>query len=127
VLKSVDSALAFHTMLFELVTRLARDGIVVSSLHCDWSSFGSWALEAQRGLEAEAYAHALLDQKWDSSGPEVFRVSWDGRERVVATSKASTPPLSSPGPWTSEPGSTFDDPESGMLFAEARLKSWYRR
>lgn len=105
---SKDAAV-FISKLAEMAYRLANREIVVSSLHADWSSFGSWELQAQRGTEAARYAEAIL--KLDSAhapGPEVIRVCWDGREGVLTVQTSPTGFLSTPVDWKEECSKNFD-------------------
>jgi hypothetical protein len=95
-------------------------------LHCEWGSFGSWSLEAQKGAAADAYGEALLAEQWDTPGPSVLRVWWDGKERLLTIEKAPTPPLSSPGPWTRQVDETFEDSKAAMDFVENYLGRWAR-
>jgi hypothetical protein len=76
--RSSQSAVSFVNKLAELTNHLAAKDIVVSSLHADWSAFGSWELQAQKGEEAERYGQALLGPNpTQAIGPEVVRVCWD--------------------------------------------------
>ena len=122
--QSVQSAQRFIRRLTELADRLAQRDIVVASLHCEWGSMGSWMLHAQKGADADAYGEALNAQRWDTRGPEVLRVSWDGRERLLTIESAPTPPMSSPGPWTRQRDEAFDDVEGAIRFVEEHLARW---
>jgi len=83
-MRSSKSAADFVRELAELTYRLAAKDIVVSSLHADWSSFGCWQLQAQRGSEAERYAEGLRSSDpLRAVGPEVVRVFWDGRDHIL--------------------------------------------
>ena len=125
--ESAESARRFVQELSGLALRLAGRNLVVSSLHCDWGSFGSWTLEVERGAAADAYGEALLAKQWDTDGPEVLRVWWDGREKVLTIESAPTPPLSSPGPWTRQiDNQAFDDSAAAMRFVEEHLGRWAR-
>ena len=123
---SAQSANRFIQRLSALAGRLADREIVVSSLHCDWSSFGSWVLQVQRGRAADVYGEALLANRWDTPGPEVLRVSWDGRERLLTIENAPTPPLSSPGPWTRLMDRAFDDAKDAIRFVDEHVSEWAR-
>lgn len=125
--ESAESAKRFMQQLFDFAMRLAEEeDVVVASLHCDWRSFGSWTIEAQKGAAADAYAAALRAERWDTRGPDVVRVSWDGRERLLTIEKASTPPLSSPGPWTRHVDKTFDHSEAALDFVTQYVGRWAR-
>lgn len=56
--RASDDAAKFNGTLAQLSERLAANDIVVSRLHADWSSFGSWELQVQRGSEADRYHEA---------------------------------------------------------------------
>jgi hypothetical protein len=45
----VERALAYVRSLAALTEQLAKHDIMVRRLHCDWSSFGSWIVEAASG------------------------------------------------------------------------------
>jgi hypothetical protein len=124
--ESAESANRFVQDLSALAGRLAAIDVVVSSLHCDWASFGSWKLEVQKGRAADTYGEALLASQWDTAGPEVIRIYWDRRERVLTIENAPTPPLSSPGPWTRQTEQAFGDSETAVRFVEDHLQRWTR-
>ena len=122
--RSAQSARNFVQQLTGLALRLAERDIVVASLHCDWGSFGSWMLQAQKGPAADAYGDALRAERWDTPGPDVVRAWWDGRERLLTIETAPTPPLSSPGPWTRQDDRAFDDRETAIQWLEDHLGRW---
>lgn len=107
--ESPKGSAAFIRKLAEMAYRMAAKEIVVSSLHAEWSSFGSWELQAQRGTEAARYAKAIL--KMDSTnppGPEVIRVLWDGREGVLTVQTSPTRFLCAPVDWKEECSKGFE-------------------
>jgi hypothetical protein len=105
---SKDAA-AFIRKLAEVAYRLAAREIVVSSLHADWSSFGSWELQAQRSTEATRYAEAILNlDPTRAPGPEVIRVCWDGREGILSVQTSPTRFLCAPNDWKEECSKGFD-------------------
>lgn len=122
--QSAQEAFQFIERLYGLASRLTERDIVVVALDCQWRSFGSWTLEVQKGPAADAYAKALLSKQWDTSGPEVRRVSWDGREGLLTIEAAPTPPLSSPGPWTRELDKAFHSRQEVLPFVEDYLRRW---
>jgi hypothetical protein len=122
--ESAQEAKRFVEGLWELTSRLARRDIVVASLLCDWGTFGSWTVEAQRAEDADRYGVGLLAERWDTPGPHVLRATWDGKERLLMIESAPTPPLSSPGPWTTEVEKFLDDSEAAMRFVEEYLERW---
>jgi hypothetical protein len=85
----VAHALGFVRNLAALAERLATRNIVVRSLHCDWSAFGSWTLDASRGDAEAKRSPAIRLHAFDETGPEVCRAIWDGKERQL--SMGSTP------------------------------------
>jgi hypothetical protein len=121
---SADSANRLISRVAALAQWLAERDVVVASLRCDWASFGSWSLQAQKGRAADAYGDALKAKRCDASGPEVLRASWDGRERLLTIEHASTPPLSSPGPWKRETERKFGDFEAAVCFVEEHIARW---
>jgi hypothetical protein len=121
---STESADRFIRQLADLAHRLASRDIVVASLHCDWGSFGSWSMQAQKGTSADAYAEALLAKRWKTNGPSVARATWYGREKILQIETAPTPPLTSPGPWKREMERAFDDSEGAIRFVEEYLWRW---
>src|SRR5262245_7509743 len=111
---SAEHANRFLQELAALASRLADRNVVISRLQCEWAHFGSWVLEAQKGAVADAYGEALLAEKWDTSGPEVLRVSWDGRERFLTIQKGLTAPLSNPVDWTLQTEQAFEDASAAI-------------
>jgi ATP-dependent Clp protease ATP-binding subunit ClpA len=122
-----DSARAFLRELFDLAERLSDAGLVIASLHCDWASFGSWTLQAQRAEAAEAYDDALRGGRTDVAGPEVIEVAWDGKEQLLTFETAPTPPLSAPGPWRQVATEGCADRPASIRFAEDYLRDWSSR
>ncbi len=121
---STRHASDFVHRLLSLADRLAEKDIVVASLHCDWGAFGSWMLEVQNGLAADAYAKALHAERWDTPGPHVLRAVWDGRDRILVIESAPTPPLSAPRSWTTKLERTFEDIDAAVLFVEDQIVQW---
>jgi hypothetical protein len=101
--RSSQNAAAFVRRLAELTDRLAAKDIVVSSLHADWSGFGSWELQAQQGAQAERYRTGLLSSDPSRAvGPEVLRVFWDGRDGILTVETSPTRFCSAPNEWKEE-------------------------
>jgi len=114
--RSSQSAANFVHRLAELTNRLAAKDIVVSSLHADWSAFGSWELQAQRGAEAERYAQALIGPNpTQAFGPEVVRFCWDGRDGILIVDASPTRFCSAPNEWKEECSKGFDKAGDGLL------------
>ena len=85
----VAHALDFVRNFAALAERLATRNIVVRSLHCDWSAFGSWTLDASRGDAEAKRSAAIRRHAFNEAGPEVCRAMWDGKDRQL--SMGSTP------------------------------------
>jgi hypothetical protein len=115
-MRSSKSAADFVRQLAELTYRLAAKDIVVSSLHADWSSFGCWQLQAQRGSDAERYAEGLRSSNpLRAVGPEVVRVFWDGRDHILSVEASPTRFCSAPNEWKRECDKAFDAAGDGLL------------
>ena len=67
--RSSKAAVDFIDNLCGLARRLATKDLVVSQLHCDWRSFGSWTFEVQRGPAADAYADGCFDAATMQTAP----------------------------------------------------------
>jgi hypothetical protein len=125
--RSSQEAADFIRHLTELAYRLTAKGIVVSTLHADWSHFGCWTLEAQRGTEAERYEESIMTSlrspnPVEADGPEVVRVLWDGREGILTIEASPTRFLSGPHEWKRECEKGFDKAGDDILrFAEDYL------
>ncbi len=98
-MSSSKDAYEFNMKLFRLAESLSKNDIVVSVFRSEWAHFGSWVLEFQKGADADTYSDALLNKKYDTWGPIVLRVTWDGREEFLDIEEAKTPPLSGPNEW----------------------------
>jgi|SRR6185295_5283466 len=102
--------------LAELTYRLATKDIVVSSLSVDWSGFGSWELQAQKGEDAVRYAQGLLGPNpLQAVGPEVVRFFWDGRDCLLTVDTSPTRFCSSPNEWKDECAKAFDKAGDDVL------------
>ena len=122
--RSSDAAVAFIERLTGVARRLSTHDIVVSALHCDWGSFGCWDFEVQKGVAADTSGAALFNGHYDSSGPDVVRFMWDGKDKVLSVETAPTPPLSNPHPWRRLLSRSFDDSEQAIDFAERYARDW---
>lgn len=114
----------FVQQLAGLSDRLATHNLVVARLHCDWSTFGSWQLDVQRGVEADRYALALARGELDVAGPAVARALWDGREQTLKISVAPTPPLAAPRSWETCVTEALDSFEASVRYTEEYLTKW---
>ena len=116
-----EHARGFIRALAELSDRLGAQGVVVSSLWADWGCFGSWVLKASRGTEEASRDKALRRRHFDARGPEVWRVTWDGRERLLRIESSPSGAIEGPDRFTSQLERTFDSLAESMAFAEDYL------
>ena len=91
----------FNSALAAISSRLSEHRLVVSRMHADWGSFGSWQIHLERGGEADVYSEAMTRGEYENHGPEVLRCTWDGRDRVLLLAVGRTPSLTSPLGWQS--------------------------
>jgi hypothetical protein len=124
--RSVESAAEFVRQLAALAERLAALDLVVAQLHCEWSSFGSWRLDVQKGDAADRYAEALRNEQWDTRGPDVVSFAWDGRERLLTVETSPTPPLSAPNRWQRQMHQVFDSRQHAFTFVQEYLARWVK-
>lgn len=121
---SAVGALQFIQRLAQFSESLAEKNIVVSHLHCDWGSFGSWVITCARGADQDAYSDALERREYQTWGPQVVRFWWDGRERSLMIEESPTPPLSAPNRWERRADKDLTDGEAAMIFIESYLERW---
>jgi hypothetical protein len=93
---SADAA-NFLGDLCRVADRLASRNVVVRSLQAEWSAFGSWLIEASEGDAEDRRGTALQAGDYDAPGPEVVRITWDGRDRVLDACLLHTTAISSGG------------------------------
>src|SRR6476469_11268648 len=117
-----DDAAKFNRTLAQLGESLAGCGIVVSRLHADWSSFGSWELQVQRGSEADQYHEAARLDPGHAIPPDVLRCFWDGRERYLMIETSPCRPLSAPNEWREEHAKGFDTSDKAVQYLQDYLK-----
>lgn len=124
-----QSAAVFIRQLAELTYRLAAKDVVVSSLHADWSHFGCWQLEAQKGADAVRYAEGLpSSDPLRAAGPEVVRIFWDGRDGVLLVEASPTRSCSAPNEWKKVCSRGFDNTGEDLLrFVEDYLTKRFVR
>jgi hypothetical protein len=110
------SAANFIGCLADLTRRLAGKDIVVSFLRADWSGFGSWELQAQRGEQVERYTQAIRGSSpLQAAGPEVVRFYWDGRDKLLLVDASPTRFCSAPNEWKQECSKGFDKTGDDLL------------
>jgi len=80
---SADAAIQFLQELSAVAERLASRDVVVLHLAADWGGFGSWLIEASQGDAEDRRGAAIRAKDYSAAGPEVVRVSWDGRDSVL--------------------------------------------
>ena len=122
-----DDAARFNRMLAQLSERLAARDIVVSTLHADWSDFGCWELQVERGSEAERYSDGIRGpDPMRAIGPEVLRFFWDGQDRYLKIEASPTRPLSAPNEWEQQHAQAFDTSEEAVQYIEEYLKQRFQ-
>src|SRR5713226_1248833 len=89
-----DSASDFVRVFAELAERLAARDIVVGRLQCDWAIFGSWVLHATNGAQEQRRSDAIRRGEYSGAGPDVFRVTWDGQDRMLSIDSSPSMVLS---------------------------------
>jgi hypothetical protein len=91
---SADAA-RFLAEMYQFAERLAGRGLVVRSLRSDWGSFGSWMIEASAGDAEDRREAAIRSGEYEAAGPDVVRVSWDGKDGVLEAGLLHTTGISS--------------------------------
>lgn len=102
--RPTDSAAEFVRQLAGLAERLAALDLVVAQLHCDWSSFGSWSMDVQKGDAADRYSE----------------------DRILTLETSPTPPLSAPNRWERQMHQVFDNRQTAFMFVEEYLARWVK-
>jgi len=120
---STDSARDFVRSLAALAETLADCDIVVRRLHCDWSVFGSWIVEASGGAAQEKVSEAIRRQAYDEPGPEVFCVTWDARDRRLLLESTPTGAISMSNQWRELEARQLDSHDAALVLAEEWLKT----
>jgi hypothetical protein len=120
--RASDEAAKFNRTLAQLSESLAAGDIVVSKLHADWSSFGSWELQVQRGFEADRYREAARLDPGHAIPPDVFRCFWDGRDHYLMIETSPCRPLSAPNEWREEHAKGFDTSDEAVRYLQDYLK-----
>ena len=115
---SVEDALSFIRDLAALAERLGGRDIVVRSLHCEWSAFGSWTLEASSGEAERKRTVAIHRHAFNEPGPEVFRVTWDGRERHLSMGATPTKVSTMSNQWRHLEARPCDSVAAAIALAE---------
>ena len=119
--EATENALTFVKTLAALAERLAHRDIVVRRLDCDWSGSGSWALELSGGVAENERLNAIRRQALDQPGPEVFSVTWDGRERYLELRSTPTGLLSRLNTWKQLDARAAESHEAAVTLAEEWL------
>jgi len=119
--KPSAAAAEFLRELTRMADRLAAHDIVVRELRSEWSSFGSWRLEASNGRAEQSRSEALRALPYDSPGPEVTRVTWVGKERLLLVATSPTTIAASPNKWVKEPEHPFVSNAEAIRHAEGLL------
>jgi hypothetical protein len=120
--RASEDAATFNRTLAQLSESLAACDIVVSRLHADWSSFGSWELQVQRGSEADGYHETTRLDPGHAIPPDTVRCFWDGRDRYLMIETSPSRPLSAPNQWRKEHAKGFGTSDEAMQYLEGYLK-----
>jgi len=115
------AALAFVQLLAAASEKLAQRGVVTRSLRCDWASFGSWMMEASNESKELARWEAFRKKDFGAPGPEVLRVVWDGKERLLEVSASPSGALTGPSRFVKESSGSFANMQAALSFAEDYL------
>src|SRR5215470_1128264 len=119
---STESAREFVRSLTALTEKLAHHDIVVRRLNCDWSSFGSWIVEVASGAGEDKRGEAILAGAYDEPGPDVFRVTWDGRDRRLSMDSTATEAVTMLNKWRALDDENCDSHEAALVLAEEWLR-----
>jgi hypothetical protein len=117
----VEGALAYVRSLAALAEQLAKHDIVVRRLHCDWSSFGSWIVEAASGDGEAKRSLAIQRRAYSEPGAEVFRVTWDGKDHQVAMASTPTTVISMLNQWRVLEERACDSHDGALVLAHKWL------
>jgi hypothetical protein len=85
-----ELAIVYVRRFADLAERLAKQNIVVRKLDCDWQSFGSFVVDASDGDEEAKRALAVQRKAFAEPGPDVYRLSWDGKDRLLSAGSMRT-------------------------------------
>lgn len=124
--RTSEDAARFNRSLSNFAERLAGWDIVVSRLHADWSSFGSWEFWLQRGSAADHYGDAIASDPGHAIPPDVLRCLWDGRDGFLMIETSPCEPLSAPNEWSEEHAKGFDTSEEALKYVEGYLKRRFK-
>jgi hypothetical protein len=116
--KPVAHALDFVRNLAALAERLAQRNIAVRRLHCDWSAFGSWTVDASRGDAEAKRSSAVQRHAFSEAGPEVCRVEWDGKDRQLSMRSTPTQAAVMTNQWRHLESQSCDSYEAALALAE---------
>jgi hypothetical protein len=108
----VELAIVYVRRFADLAERLAKQNIVVRKLDCDWQSFGSFIVDASDGEEEAKRALAVQRGAFAEPGPDVYRLSWDGKDRLLSAGSMRTTASTMIGPrraLDSRPCDSYED------------------
>jgi hypothetical protein len=117
-MRSSEHAIDFLRALTGLAERLAARDVVVGELRSHWSAFGSWELHATSGVQEERRADALRRGAYREPGPDVLRVTWDGRDRTLRVQLSPTTATAMLNKWESKVEQRLESFEQAIRFAE---------
>jgi hypothetical protein len=117
-----QSAAEFIKEFGDMAQRLAAKKIAITSLDCNWRSFGGWTLTACNG-DLLQESHRRNDRNpFTVAGPEFIRVCRDGRDGYVQIESSPSEYLSSPNQWRSELDKAFPPGDEAVIpFVEVYL------
>jgi hypothetical protein len=107
-----ELAIVYVRRFADLAERLAKQNIMVRKLDCDWQSFGSFVVDASDGDEEAKRALAVQRKAFAEPGPDVYRLSWDGKDRLLSAGSMRTTASTMIGPrraLDSRPCDSYED------------------
>src|SRR5512132_887123 len=100
---------------------LAIRDVVVRSLSAEWSGFGSWSIEASKGESEDRRGAAIETGDYGAVGPDVVRVSWDGKDGILDVGLLHTTAISASGALDPLMSQSCDSRSDALRVAESLL------
>lgn len=116
-----QDAARFLRDLYRVAERLALRDVVVRSFRAEWSAFGSWWIEASKGESEDRRGAAIDAGDYGAVGPDVVRVSWDGKERILDVGLLHTTAISVRGGVDPLMSQACDSRSDALRIAESLL------
>ena len=110
----VELAIAYVRRFADLAERLAKQNIVVRRLDCNWQAFGSFIVDASDGDEEAKRALAVQRGAFAEPGPDVYHLSWDGKDRLLSAGSMRTTASTMIGPMRALDGRPCDSYEDAI-------------